>query len=134
MNFEEGSLEVLKTIVRTAFKYGVSSGLHSSIPDLQRIKKSFVDKGLFSEAEEIDFIVNFLKKERDLAEEERQTVLKKTRELSKHIPIGMLISFRYQNDTLTGEVKGFLADRLLIMTKLRGVSRLLEVSPYDVKG
>lgn len=133
MNFEEDSLDVLKGIVRTAFKYGVSTGLHSSVPDLFRIKKSFLDKKLYSEAEEIDFIINFLNKERELELEERQKLLKKTLDLSKEIPIGMMVSFRYQGDTLTGELRGFLADRVLIIARHRGVSRLLEVNPFDVK-
>ena len=133
MSFEEDSLNSLRLIVRTAFKYNVNSGLQCSLPDLHRIKKSYLEKGLQVEAQEIDFIINFLNKEREFELEEHSKLLKKTRELAQEIPIGMIVSFRFQGETLTGELRGFVADRVLITAKHKGNSKLYEVSPLDLK-
>jgi len=133
MNFEEDSLDILRSIVRTAFKYNVSSGLQSSIPDLQRIKRSYLEKGLQVEAQEIDFIINFLNKEREFEREEHCKLLKKTRELASEIPIGMVVSFRFNGETITGELRGFVADRVLVTAKYKGLSKLFEISPFDLK-
>jgi hypothetical protein len=133
MNFEEGSLEALRSIVRTAFKFNVKSGLQSNIPDLQRIRRSYLEAGKHIEAQEIDFIINFLSKERDLESDKHCLLLKKTRELASEIPIGMVVNFRFNGETLTGELIGFVADRVLVTSKYKGLSKLFEVNPFDLK-
>jgi len=133
MNFEEGSLEALRSIVRTAFKFNVKSGLQSNIPDLQRIRRSYLEAGKHIEAQEIDFIINFLSKERDLESDEHCKLLKKTRELASEIPIGMVVTFRFNGETLPGELRGFVADRVLVTSKYKGHSKLFEVNPFDLK-
>jgi hypothetical protein len=133
MTFEDDSLDVLKSIVRTAFKYNVRTGLHSSISDLIRIKTAFLHRGLDRDAEEIDFIINFLSRESDIEQEEHHKILSKTREISKTIPIGMLVNFRHCDETLSGELRGFLADRVLVIAKFKDRNKLFEVSPFDLK-
>jgi hypothetical protein len=133
MSFEDDSLDSLKSIVRTAFKYGVNSGLQPNILDLERIKKSYLAKGLISDAEEIDFIINFLKREKELVEAEHRKLVAKTRDLSQKIPLGLVVSFRYFDETLSGELRGYLADRVLVIARYRGSSKLFEVSPFDIK-
>jgi hypothetical protein len=133
MDFQEDSLDTLRSIVRTAFKYNVKSGLQSSIPDLRRIRKSFLEKGMYIEVEEIDFIINFLNKEREVDSELHFSLLKKTRELAESIPIGMIVNFRFNGETLNGELRGFVADRVLILSKFKGQPKLFEVNPFDLK-
>jgi len=133
MSFEDDSLDSLKAIVRTAFKYNVATGLHPSIPDLERIRKSLLSKNLIQDAEEMDFIISFLKREREHLDEKHRSLLTKTREISESIPIGTMVSFRYCDETLTGELRGYVADRILIIAKFKGNSRLFEVSPLDLK-
>lgn len=133
MSNEEEYLSSLKSVIRTAFKYGVYSGIQYNLQDLIKVKKSFLGKSQVAEAEEIDFIIEFLKKEEDSLKERYEKHRSKTLELAEQIPIGMLLSFRYFDETYTGELRGFLADKVLIIAKHRGRNKLFEVNPYDVK-
>lgn len=133
MAFFEDSLERLKSIVRVAIKYSKPTGLYPSISDLNKIQRSFFDRGMDKEASELGFIINFLEREREAALDLHKKCLDKTKELSESIPVGMIVSFRQENKTLTGELKGFLADRVLILVKQSEVSRLYEVNPFDIK-
>jgi len=133
MSFEDISISTLKGIVRTAFKYGVRSGLSSNISELHRVRSAYLKKEMLKEAEELEFIINFLIKERQEIEEEHQTQLSLTRRISLEIDVGLLVSFRFYEETLTGEVRGFVADKVLIISKFNGKSKLFEVRPQDIK-
>ena len=133
MDFFDDSLERLKAIVRVALKYNKPTGLYPTISDLYKIQRSFFDRGLDFEATEIGFIINFLEKEKESALDLHKKKLDKIKKLSEEIPIGMILSFRYEGKTLTGELKGFLADRALIFVKERDLERLFEVGPFEIK-
>ncbi len=133
MDFIEDSLDRLKSIVRCAIRYGKSTGLHPSISDLQSLKRSLAEKGLNDEAQEIGFIINFLEREKTDAMDLHKRKLDRVNELYQSIPIGMIISFRHFGKTLTGEIKGYLADRVLVMVPEGSKKVMYEVCPFDIK-
>ena len=133
MDFLEDSIVRLKSIVRSAIKYGKTTGLIPNLADLRKLKNTYVQKGLVNEAQEIEFIINFLEREQEVALEQHKKKLDKVHELSHEIPVGMVVSFRREGKTLTGELRGFLADRVLVMVKEGSGNNLHEVNPFDMK-
>jgi hypothetical protein len=133
MDFQKESLELLKAFVRTAFKYQVATGLEANITDLKKLRNQYYTEGLTSEVTELDFVINFLVKERDVKIELHKRTLDKVKELFYKVPVGTMVSFRYKTETLTGEFRGFVGDRALVICKYQDSFRLFEVSPFDLK-
>jgi len=133
MDFFEESLDRVKSIVRLARRYRLKTGLTTNLPDLVKARQTLIKVGLSLEAMELEEIIDFLLEEENSRNLTHKKLLDKTKELSDSIPIGMLVNFRFEGSTLTGELLGFLADRALIRVGKGSSDRIYEVSPFDLK-
>jgi len=130
----EHFLARLKSIVSLAQRFGVKTGLKVSFIELEKIRRDLHIENREKEAGELQRVIEFLRNEESLSDELFRKRVEKISQLSEEVPVGMLLTFRYPGGDLTGELKGYLADRALIevRTQFRD-KKIYEVYPFDIK-
>lgn len=131
---EEEILHRMRDIIQVASKYSFSTGLHVNFVELENLRRKALIEGNVRDAEEIEFVLNYLKVEKDEQDEVHKTRVNRVNFLKKMLPIGMLINFRsILNGNVSGEIVGYLSDRVLVKClEIKG-KPIVEVNPFDIK-
>jgi len=130
----EHFLARLRSIVILAQRFGVKTGLKVSFIELEKIRRDLHIANRVKEAEELLAVIEFLRNEEAVSDELFRKRVEKISQLSEEVPIGMLLTFRHSTGYLTGELKGYLADRALIEVKTQfRDKKIYEVYPSDIE-
>lgn len=127
------ALEWIRSVLRLSIKYRVNSGFRRELMNLPLLKKVFEDEGMDKEAFQIDLIENYLMLEEKISSKKNELLVAEVMALRNKIPVGSTINFSYQSVPLTGEVLGFLADRILVVKETETHRYIYEVYPRDIE-
>ena len=124
----------LKSIVNLSQRFGVKTGLKVSFVELENIRRDLRQQNRQKESNDLLEIIEFLRNEESEADSTHRRRVENISKLSEEVPVGMYLTFRHKDGNVTGELKGYLADRALIEVKTPNrEKRIYEVYPFDIK-
>ena len=127
------ALEWIRSVVRLSIRYRVSTGLRRDLMDLPGLKRFFESQGKEKEAFQVDLVSKYLELEENIARKKNENLVSAVMNLRNSHPIGTIVSFKYQGLDQTGEIIGFLADRVLVVKETETHRYIYEVFPNDIE-